>query len=107
MHASASHKLPFIGIAAFVFGIQSGCSNETQPPKATYTVEEYLAKPDVLKAKLEECTNNPGELRNHPDCINVKAAAKQNDIGSYSKLKPLEFPLPDDATDNKSTSSPQ
>jgi hypothetical protein len=101
MHAIASHKLPLIGIAAFVFVIQSGCSNETDPEKATYTVQEYLAKPEVMRAKLEECANNPGELQNHPDCINVKAAAKQNDIGSYSKLKPLKFPDPRDAASNE------
>jgi hypothetical protein len=81
-----------------------GCFREPQPPKATYTVEEYLAKPEVMATKLRECTNNPGELRNDPDCINVKEAVKQQGIGSYSKLPPLEFKQPGAATTDESTS---
>jgi hypothetical protein len=102
MRSLASHRLHVIGIAALVLAIQAGCSSETQPPKATYTVEEYLAKPDVMKAKLRECTNNPGELQDHPDCINVKAAAKQDGIGSYKDLKPLKFPLPGETRGSES-----
>jgi hypothetical protein len=100
MHTLPSQRLHVIGIAALVLTIQAGCSSEAQPPKATYTVEEYLAKPDVMKAKLRECTNNPGELQNHPDCVNVKAAARQDGIGSYKDLKPLKFPLPGETSES-------
>ena len=83
-----------VGIIATLAAAESGCSQNAPTPKATYTVDEYLAKPDLMEAKLRECANNPGELRNNPDCINVKAAAQQNSIGSRKKMEPLKFPTP-------------
>src|SRR5687768_9324874 len=74
------------------------CSQEPQPPKATYTVDEYLANPQIRQAKLAECANNPGELAQTPDCINVKAATKRHDVGSLDDLPPIKFSTPDSAS---------
>src|SRR5687768_1291206 len=57
-----------------------GCSPESH--RAHYTVEQYVANPDAMDAKLEECANNPGDSRADPDCVNVKAAAERKAIGS-------------------------
>ncbi|MBS0422611.1 MAG: EexN family lipoprotein [Proteobacteria bacterium] len=69
-----------------------GCSQQAAPPRAKYTVDEYLAKPDLMEAKVRECANNPGELRDDPDCVNVKAAAQQYSVGSRKRMEPLKFP---------------
>jgi hypothetical protein len=64
-----------------------GCSPE--PQKARYTVDEYVANPAAMEATLKECANNPGDSRNDPDCINVKAAAERKGIGSLRDLPPM------------------
>ena len=38
---------------------------------AKYSVDDYLAKPDVMAAKLRECSNNPGSLQDDPDCLRL------------------------------------
>lgn len=65
------------------------CACNPEPPKARYTVDEYLADPQAMSQALEKCANNPGELRNDPDCINVRAAAQRKDIGSMRDRRPL------------------
>jgi hypothetical protein len=106
MH-NAAHRVALVLASAATLAT-TACTRETEPRRATYTVEEYLAKPDVMATKLRECSNNPGELRNDPDCINVKDAVKQQGIGSYSKLPPLKFSKPGEGTvaaDKSSTAS--
>lgn len=68
----------------------------TQEPKsAAYTVDEYLAQPEMMEKKLQECANNPGETKNDPDCINVKTAAARHSLGSLRDLPPMDLPSPD------------
>jgi hypothetical protein len=76
--------LVLVGTAAIAF---CGCSPE--PQKARYTVDEYVANPDAMDAKLTECANNPGESADDPDCVNVKAAAERKGIGSLRDLPPM------------------
>ena len=84
------HQLVLIATAGLAL---SGCSPE--PQAARYTVEEYLANPDAMDAKLRECANNPGDSGNEPDCVNVKAAAERKGIGSLRDLPPMGLnPLP-------------
>jgi len=96
MQLATLRPLSIIGLAATL--ALSACSRELQPEKAMYTVDEYLAKPDVMATKLHECANNPGELRNNPDCVNVKEAVKRQGIGSLDKLRPLKLSTPGAAT---------
>jgi len=90
MHIATLRSLPVIGMATML--ALSACSRE--PEKTTYTVDDYFAKPDLLQAKLHECADNPGDLRNSPDCVNVKEAVKRQGIGSYDKLPPLRLSKP-------------
>jgi hypothetical protein len=83
MNANQFH-LVLVAAAATAF---CGCSPE--PQKARYTVDEYAANPDAMEAKLQECANNPGDSRNDPDCVNVKAAAERKGIGSLRDLPPI------------------
>jgi hypothetical protein len=83
MNANQFH-LVLVAAAATAF---CGCSPE--PQKARYTVDEYAANADAMEAKLQECANNPGDSRNDPDCVNVKAAAERKGIGSLRDLPPM------------------
>jgi hypothetical protein len=65
------------------------CACTPEPPKARYTVDEYLANPQAMNEALARCTKNPGEVRNDPDCINVQAAAERKDVGSLRDRRPL------------------
>ena len=58
--------LPTIGVCA-------------EPPKETQTVEWFM-KPEnreVLDETLKQCRNNPGELRDTPNCINAEEAKRK------------------------------
>jgi hypothetical protein len=88
MNANQFH-LVLVAAAAIAF---CGCSRE--PQKARYTVDEYVANPGAMEAKLQECANNPGDSRNDPDCVNVKAAAERKGIGSLRNLPPMGLDPP-------------
>ena len=87
-------------------GFLLGCSPE--PPKAEFTVDEYLANPAAMNARLKECANNPGDFRDDPDCANVKAAAERQGIGSLRDLPPLGL-VPSEESDRaeRSASNPE
>jgi len=54
--------------------VAQGCT--PAPKKARFTVEHYLADRELMNRTVAECANNPGELRDDPDCVNAKAAAQ-------------------------------
>jgi len=72
----------------------AACARE---PKAAHTVDDYMANRELRVETLKACANNPGELGNTPDCVNVKAATKQHDIGSLKDLEPMKWPTPGQA----------
>ncbi|ANL37240.1 EexN family lipoprotein (plasmid) [Rhizobium sp. Pop5] len=39
-----------------------------------YTVDEFMADDALLAKIIGECRNNPGELRDTPNCRNAEAA---------------------------------
>ncbi len=67
----------------------SGCNSEE-----TRTVEWYL-KPEnkpALEAKLAECQNNPGQLKDTPNCVNARKAAERIFLGGkFEKVKEPTF----------------
>lgn len=59
------------------------------------TVDWYTAPQNkvALDAKLAECRNNPGELRDTPNCVNARAASEKLATGGrFEKVK--EPPIP-------------
>lgn len=49
----------------------AGCS---QGSERTHTVEEFVADPELLTRTISDCRDNPGELRDTPNCRNAEAA---------------------------------
>jgi hypothetical protein len=49
----------------------AGCS---QGSERTYTVDEFVAEPELLARTISDCRDNPGQLRDTPNCRNAEAA---------------------------------
>lgn len=107
MRGDFRRSLSRVGIIVILMTSVLGCSQQADPPKAAYTVDEYLSRPELMEAKMRECASNPGELRDHPDCVNVKAAAQQHSIGSRKGMEPLEFPNPSEANASAEKKTPR
>jgi hypothetical protein len=65
-----------LGLVLFVL-LVGACS--PQPEAARYTVDEYRRDDFLRHAQVARCRQDPGTLRNNPDCINAEAAASLED----------------------------
>ena len=59
------------------------------PNRAQHSVDYYRTHPPALSAMLARCANDPGRLARTPDCINARAAARIEGIGSLGRLPPM------------------
>ena len=68
--------LSFILCALCVLPACAADSETDKRGNKVQTVEWYMAPENkaVLKATLKECNNNPGELKDDPNCINAATA---------------------------------
>jgi len=74
-------KLTLIVILAGL-SVLAGCSEKTR------TVEYYMENTEARDAKIKECSNNPGELENTPNCENALAAQVRIDFSSKNTGMP-------------------
>jgi glutamine synthetase len=65
-----------LAVAAMLMLGVTGCKETKEPPK---TVEWYMepANKQALEERLQMCKNNPGQLKDDPDCINAFAAQRK------------------------------
>ena len=56
------------------------------PAERTYTVDEFLAQPDLRKKVSAVCSDDPGRLGREPNCINVKRADRIASAGSLGDM---------------------
>lgn len=49
-------------------------SSAAAEPRDGRTVDWYLHNPYARMGVLDQCTNDPGRLRDHPDCVNAQRA---------------------------------
>lgn len=82
-----TRAIAFIVAAATLMLPLTACTSEE-----TKTVDWYAAPENktTLEAKLKECKNNPGELKNTPNCINAQKAADKIFLGG--KFEKVEEP---------------
>jgi len=66
----------------------AGCKRETVivPADRIYTVDEYLAAPDLRRRVSAACTNDPGRTAHDPNCINVSRADRVAASGSLGGM---------------------
>lgn len=60
-------RIPFV----VTLMLLAACSQESE---RMYTVDEFIADEALLRRTISECRNNPGELRQTPNCRNAEAA---------------------------------
>lgn len=64
-----------------------GCGRS--PAVARYTVEQYRADVSLRQTTLTRCANDPGTLREDPDCLNAQRAAQLEGRGSLRSSGPV------------------
>lgn len=67
----------------------SACTPKPEPKTVKYYLENALER-DAVRA---ECKNNPGALKDDPDCINASVAERraEKDAAKNKNLPPLKF----------------
>lgn len=51
-----------------------------------YSVDEFLAQPELRKKVSAVCSNDPGRLGQDPNCINVERADQIASAGSVANM---------------------
>jgi len=71
-------------LAAFA----AGCKREAVivPVDRIYTVDEFLAAPDLRRRVSAVCSNDPGRTAHDPNCINVHRADRVASSGSLGGM---------------------
>ncbi|MEB1609826.1 EexN family lipoprotein [Xanthomonas campestris pv. campestris] len=79
-------------IRGLLTALVCGLSLSSQAPAATpKTVTYYAEHNDERKTVLTRCRDNPGELRETPDCVNAERADAKKALArrGHLDLKPL------------------
>lgn len=66
----------------------AGCKREVSlvPVDRIYTVEEYVAQPELRQRVSAVCSNDPGRTAHDPNCINVQRADRVASAGNASGM---------------------
>ncbi|GKG94010.1 hypothetical protein CE91St38_20180 [Desulfovibrionaceae bacterium] len=75
-------KKYFVLSALAVYLLLLGCTEENKEVK---TVQWYTEHPQERAEQLKICANNPGQLKNDPNCINAKQSILKNSGGSVRR----------------------
>ena len=69
--------------AVLVVAAHAHANDDSQVADRIYTIKEFTKNFEFAKEVDDKCRNNPGELRDDPNCINAReAVAKDRLIGS-------------------------
>jgi hypothetical protein len=74
-------------LAAVLLLGAAGCSREAAV--ARHTVEEYRTDKSLREVVFRDCANDPGTLRNTPDCVNAQEAERLESYGSLRESGPI------------------
>jgi len=76
--------LLFLLLAAIV----AGCNRETVtvPADRVYTVDEYLAAPELRRRVSAACSSDPGRTARDPNCVNVQRADRVAAAGTLGGM---------------------
>ncbi|NWN81749.1 MAG: EexN family lipoprotein [Halomonas sp.] len=59
----------------------SGCFDDTPDTGPVKTVDWYKQHEAEREAMLDKCRNNPGELKDDPNCVNAHEAKQASSFG--------------------------
>jgi hypothetical protein len=63
------------------------------PGGGTLTVDYYRAHAAERAATLGKCANDPGDVRDSPNCVNAREAERAESVGSLKSLPPMGLPV--------------
>lgn len=79
--------LPPLFLSIALFGCSKGDTTiATQLANRAYTVDDFLAQPDLRKKISTACSNDPGRLALESNCINVRRADHIASAGSLTNM---------------------
>lgn len=78
-------KKAFVGAGVALAALLCGCEKPAAEEKI-HTVSEFKTNNELLQEFLKKCNENPGELRDKPNCINVTMAAQMLVLEHRKKL---------------------
>jgi hypothetical protein len=66
----------------------AGCKREAVivPADRVYTVDEYLAAPELRRRVSAACSNDPGRTAQDPNCVNVHRADRVAAAGTLGGM---------------------
>ncbi len=66
----------------------AGCKREAviAPADRVYTVDEYLAAPELRRRVSAACSNDPGRTAQDPNCVNVRRADRVASAGTLGGM---------------------
>ena len=59
---------------------------------AGHTVDYYRGHREERATRMRECVNDAGTLRDSPECIDAREAARIDGVGSLKSLPPMGLP---------------
>ncbi len=80
---------PLIGVSIAAAVITAACNPAPPAPPAPKTVAYYSEHTAERDARIAVCKNDPGKLKNDPDCVNAAASV----MAAWSKpdMPPITF----------------
>jgi len=89
MHGTGEDmKKAIVGVGVVLAALLCGCEQPVAEEKI-HTVSEFKANTELLQRFLKQCNENPGELRDKPNCVNVTMAAQMLVLEHRKKLDEL------------------
>jgi len=82
MFISCARNLAVLTIASLTL---VGCFEE-KPKEETHSVSWFKENSAARAEVVKSCSDNPGELKNSPNCVNALAAEQQSTSGSLKKI---------------------
>ena len=76
-------RLLLLAFLAAIMLCMPGCKEE----KEVKTVQWYREHPEELQKQYDICRNNPGQLKDDPNCVNAMQARMIDSGGKASDLK--------------------
>ena len=75
--------IAFSPLVAFAQDAEQLPATQADDLKQDRTITWYMAHTDERKARITECDNDPGHLKDDPDCINAKRADNQAGVDNF------------------------
>ena len=76
------NKLTYLILIATLTVTLTACSDKASNEKV-YTKQWYIDNKAEQLEKIKECSNNPGELKDTPNCRNAVAASLYADFSKF------------------------